>query len=180
MKCFTKWLGATLAVALLANTAAAADMVSSGKVKSVNGESKSFVLTDAENKDFTFKLADDVLVNRGGKESNSDLKAGDTINVFYDKGIVTWTAKYILVKDGKSQNWGLYRGSVKSYDADKKELTFTDLDKKDMTYSTSNATVRLNRASSKIDDVKIGDRVLVILDTHDGKSTIHSVMVDRK
>src|SRR5213080_1385513 len=121
MNCFTKCFGATLAVALLAGTASASDTVAGGKVKSINAENKTFVLTDAANKDFTFKLGDNLVVNRAGKESKSDLKAGDPINVCYDKGILTWTAHYILVQEGTAKNNELIHGNVKGYDADKKE-----------------------------------------------------------
>jgi Cu/Ag efflux protein CusF len=178
--CYTNWLSATLAIALLANTAAAADTVASGKVKSINAESKTFVLTDAADKDFTFKLGDNLVVNREGKESKSDLKAGDAINVCYEKGRLTWTAHYILVQEGTSKNSELIRGSVKGYDADKKELTFTNESKKDSTYSMGKAMVRLNMEDAKIEKVKIGDNVLLIVDTVEGKLTLQSVMVDRR
>jgi len=177
--CHTKWLSATLAIALLASTAAAADTVAAGKVKSINADNKTFVLTDSADKDFTFKLGDKLVVNRAGKESKSDLKAGDAINVCYDKGILTWTAHYILVQEGKSKNNELIRGNVKGYDADKKELAFTSELKKDSTYSIGKAMVRVNMEQTKIENVKIGDHALLIVDTVAGKTTLRSVMVDR-
>ena len=179
MKYLTKWLSATLAIALMASTAAAADTVASGKVKSINADNKTFVLTDSADKDFTFKLGDNLVVNRAGKESKSDLKAGDAINVCYDKGIIKWTAHYILVQEGTSKNSELIHGNVKSYDADKKELTFTNEVKKDSTYSMGKAMVRLNMEDTKIENVKIGDHALLIVNTVEGKSTLRSVMVER-
>ena len=180
MMCLSKWISATLAIALLAGAAAAADTVASGKVKSINADNKTFVLTDSADKDFTFKLGDNLVVNRAGKESKSDLKAGDAINVCYDKGSSTWTAHYILVQEGTSKNSELIRGNVKGYDADKKELTFTNEIKKDSTYSMGNAMVRLNMEDTKIENVKIGDHALLIVDTVEGKPTLRSVMVDRR
>ena len=103
-------------------------------------------------KDFTFKLGDNLVVNRAGKESKSDLKSGDAINVCYDKGIFTWTAHYILVQEGTAKNSELICGNVKSYDAAKKMLSFTNEDKKDSTYPMGNAMVRLNMADAKIDE----------------------------
>ena len=177
--CLSKWIGATLAIALLAGSVVAADTTAGGKIKSINAEQKTFVLTDSANKDNTFKFDDDLVVNRDGKESKSDLKVGDAIYVCYDKGRVTWTAHYILVQEGKFKNCELIQGNVKGYDADKKELNFTNLSNQTTAYSLGKAPVRLNMADSKIEDVKIGDNVLIIVDTVDGKSTLRSVMVKR-
>lgn len=174
----TKWLSATLAIALLASTAAAADTVASGKIKSINADNKTFILTDSANKDFTFKVGENLVVNRAGKESKSDLKAGDPISVCYDKGIISWTAHYVLVHEGKS-NCELIHGNVKAYNAEKKEMTFTNEIKKDSTYSMGKAMVRVNMEDTKIENVKIGDHALLIVDTVDGASTLRSVMVGR-
>lgn len=175
----TKWLSAALAVALMASTAAAADTVTSGKVKSINADNKTFVLTDAKDKDHTFHLGDNLVVNRAGKESKSDLKAGDTVNVCYDPGILTWTAHYILVQEGASKDCELIRGNVKGYDADKKELTFTNEAKADSTYSMGKAMVRVNMEDARIDSIKIGDHALLIVEMIKGTPTLRSVMVDR-
>jgi Cu/Ag efflux protein CusF len=179
MMCLSKWLSATLAIALLAGTVAAADTVVSGTVKSINADNKTLVLTNAADKDVTFKLGDNLVVNRAGKESKSDLKAGDAINLCYERGTFTWTVHYILVQEGTSKNNELVRGHVKGYNADKQELSFTNEAKKDSTYSMGKAMVRLNMADSKIENVKIGDHALLIVDTVEGKSTLQSVMVDR-
>jgi Cu/Ag efflux protein CusF len=179
MMCHTKWLSATLAIALLASAAAAADTVAGGKVKSINADNKTFVLTDSAAKDVVITFGDNLVVNRAGKESKSDLKAGDTINICYDKGDFVSKAHYILVQEGTSKNSELIRGNVKSYDADKKELTFTNEVKKDSTYSMGKAQVRVNMEDAAIENVKIGDNALLIVDTVAGKSTLQSVMVDR-
>ena len=175
----SKWLSPALAIALMAGTAAAADTVSSGKIKSINADNKTIIVTDATNKDFTFKLDDKLVVNRGGKESNSDLKAGDAINVCYDKGLLTWTAHYILVQEGPSKTCELIRGSVKGYDAGKNELSFTNDIKQDLTYSMGKAVVRVNMADANIDTVRIGDHALLIVNMTQGKATLQSVMVQR-
>lgn len=177
--CLKNWLSSTLAIALMASTAVAADTVASGKIKSINADNKTFVLTDSADKDFTFKLGDNLVVNRAGKESKSNLKAGDAINVCYDKGVFTWTAHYILVQEGKTKNWELIHGVVKSYDADKKELAFTDSIKKNSTFSMGDASVRINMIDSKIGDIKFGDQALLLVDTVEAKSTLRSVMVER-
>lgn len=181
MMCLTKWISTTLAIALMASTAAAADTIGSGKVKSINADKKTFVLIDSYNKkDYTFKFGDHLIVNREGKESKSDLKAGDWIDASYDKGTFTWTAHYILVRAGKSEHSDLIRGSVKSYDADKKELTITNEDKKDATYVMGKAMVRVNMEATKIENIKIGDHALIIVETVGKTATLRSVMVERK
>ena len=81
MMCFGKWLAATFAVLMFVGVAAAADTVSGGKVKSINADNKTFVLTDSTGKDFTFALADNAVINRAGTEGKGGLKAGDAINI---------------------------------------------------------------------------------------------------
>lgn len=175
----SKWLSASLAIAVLASTVAAADTVSNGKVKSINPDNKTFVLTDSAGKDFTIKLGDNLIVNREGKETKSDLKAGDVVDVCHDSGVFSWTAHYILVQEGTAKNSGLIRGNVKGYDADKKELTITNENKKDSTYPMGKAMVRLNMEAAQIEALRIGDHVLLIVDTIEGTPVLRSVMVDR-
>jgi hypothetical protein len=175
----TKWLSATLAIALFASTAAAADTVASGKVKSINADNKTFVLTDSADKDHTFKFGDDLVVNRAGKEGKSDLKAGDSISVCYDPGVFTWTSHYILVHEGKTMKSTLWHGTFKSYDTEKKQIGFTDSLKKDDTYAIGDAMVRVNMKDSTVQELKIGDHALIISNIVDGKTTLSSVMVQR-
>ena len=177
--CLSKWISATLAIALFTGTVAAADTVTHGTVKAVNADNKTFVMTDSANKDHTFKIGDNLVVNRAGKESKSDLKAGDPISLSYDKGVFTWTAHYVLVQDGTFKKCELSRGNIKSYDAEKKELTFTNEFKIDTGHALGSASVRINMVDSKIGDIKIGDHALLIVNTVDGQSTLRSVMVDR-
>ena len=175
----TKWLSATLAIALMASTAAAADTVASGKVKSINADNKTFVLTDSADKDHTFKLGDNLVVNRAGKESKSDLKAGDAVNVCYDKGLLHLdgplhprAGRHVQgLRADSRQRQRLRRGQ--------EDLTFTNEAKKDSTYSMGKALVRVNMEDAKIDNVKIGDHALIIVDTVKGTPTLRSVMVDR-
>jgi hypothetical protein len=177
--CLCKWIAATTAMVLLAGSVAATDTVAGGKVKSVNADNKTFVLTDSANKDFTFQYGDKLVVNRAGKEGKTDLKTGDAINICYDKGETQFTAHYILVQEGNSKNCELVRGNVKGYDAVKKELTFTNEGKKDSTYAMGGASVRFQMIDHKIENVASGDPALLIVDLIDGKSTLESVMVDR-
>jgi Cu/Ag efflux protein CusF len=169
-----------LAIVLLAGVAVAADAIGTGTVKSIDAGTKKFVLTDAAGKDHTYKFGDKLVINRGGKESQADLKAGDAVDVCYDKGILTWTAHYILVQEGVSKTWVLGEGNVKSYDADTKLLTFTDGAGKTWTFGMGDATVRLDMQLSKVGNVKIGDHALAIVDRVGDKATLRSLMVTRK
>jgi hypothetical protein len=183
MKSFSKW-GSVLAVLfLLAGTAMGSEALATGKIKGINADKSEFVLTDSTGKDVTFKIGNTVVVNRGGKESKSDLKAGDAVNVSYNKGLATWTAKYILVQEGDSKNWDLAQGSFKSYDPAKKEIICTDALGKDCTYAMGDAKVRMNKKKAKVEDIKIGDHVLCIIlktagDAGD-KTTLQALMFER-
>jgi hypothetical protein len=179
MKSILKWVSALVATVLLAGTVLAADAIAVGKVKSINSNNKEFVLTDAAGKDATIKLGDNVVINRGGKESNSDLKVGDAVNVCHEKGVVTWTAHYILVQEGDSKNCELLYGTVKSYDAGKKQLAF-DEHGKEWTFPLGDAKVHLNKQDSKVEEMKIGDNALVIVEKNGDKMVLKSVMLDRK
>ena len=180
MKSFSK-CGSVLAVLfLLAGTAMGSEALATGTIKGVNADKSEFVLTDTAGKDVTFKLSDMFVVNRGGTESKSDLKVGDTVNVSYDKGMVTSTAKYILVQEGDSKKWDLAQGSFKSYDATKKEIICTDAQGKDCTYAMGQAKVRMNKKEAKVEDLKIGEHVLCIVPKTAGdKTTLQALMFER-
>ena len=192
MKSFLKWGSALAVLFLLAGTVMASDALATGKIKGINADKSEFVLTDSAGKDVTFTLGDMVVVNRGGKESKSELKAGDPVKVSYDKGLTTQTAKYILVQEGDSKKWDLAQGKFKSHDADKKEIICTDAQGKDCTYAMGDAKVRMCKMedakagikketkAAKVEDIKIGDRVLVILQTEGEKKTLQALMFERK
>jgi len=180
MKVFTGCFSAMAAFVLLAGPTAASDAVAAGKVKTVNAEKKEFVLTDREGKDWTFKIGDPVVINRGGKESQSDLKAGDPVNVCYDKGLLTWTASYILVQEGDTKDCFLMQGTVKNYDVDNKRVTFTDHQDKDWAFPVGKAKVRLNKQDGKLENLKIGDNVLAILEKVGEDTNVKCMMIDRK
>ncbi len=174
-----KWFSTFLVLVALSGFAAGAESISAGKVKAINSDRKDFVLTDAANKDWTIKFGDNVVVNRGGKESKSDLNVGDSVNVCHDNGILTWTAHYILVQEGGTKNCALVRGTVKGYHEEKKEISFSD-GSKDYTFPVGGARVCLNKEPSKAGALKVGDAVLAIVETAGDKSTLKAVMAERK
>jgi len=180
MRSFIRWLAPVAVILVLGGVAAAAETVAGGKVKSVNADKKEFVLTDDAGKDWTFKLGEDLLVNRGGKEGKSDLSAGDSIYVCYDKGVVTWTAHYVLVQDGATKTSQLIKGRFKNYDEGRKEITITDDEKNDLKFSLGKADVKVNRSDRRIDDVKIGEDVVLIVAKEGDKNVLKTVMVHRE
>jgi hypothetical protein len=183
MMSFSKWFSAVAAIVLLAGPSAAADAILAGKVKAINADKKTFVVTDAAGKDHSLKFDENVTINRGGKDSKNDVKAGDPVNVCHDNGVLTWTAHYILVQDGDTKNCVLVRCTVKSYDAGKKQITFTDTaDKKDWTFGMGGAKVRLNGQDNKVENLKIGDDAVAIIDRTEGveKGTLNSMLAWRK
>jgi Cu/Ag efflux protein CusF len=180
MKSFMKCVGAMAAIVLVAGVATAADNLATGKVKGVDADKKEFVLTGSDGKDTTFRFGENVVINRGHKEGTNDLKAGDAVNVAYDKGVRTWTAQYVLIQEGDSKNCELVRCTVKNYDADTKVLTYTDNQGKDSTIGMGESKVRLNGQDSKVQDVKIGDKALAIVQRNGEKSTLMDFMAERK
>lgn len=165
MMCLSKCLCATVAIVVLAGPAAAADAIANGKIKSLNADKKTFVLLGADNKDYTFHFGDKLTINRGGKDAPNSLKENDMVSISYDKGVVDWTANYILVQDGDTKYCNLMRVTFKNYDAAKKEIVVTDnfADNKVWTFPMGAMTVRLDGRDSKIDDIKIGSPALAIV-----------------
>ena len=174
-----KWVGSLAAIVLLAGVTAADDQIYSGKIKSVDAVKKSFVLTNADGKDSTFKFGDNMIVNRDGKESASELKADEPVHVCYDKGVLTWTAHYILVQANDNKDCYLTRCTIRGYDADKKELAYTDGAGKDLAIPMGDSKVRLNGKSSKVEEVKAGDKALAIMEKVGEKHVLKELMIER-
>lgn len=77
-------LMALVLVLFLAVPALAAD--TSGKLKSIDADKNQFVMTDTNNKDWTFHLNRDAKVFINDKPSKlSDLQAGDEVKITYEK-----------------------------------------------------------------------------------------------
>lgn len=180
MKTFLKSASALLGVVLLAGGGAAADALTTGTVKSIDAGKKEFVLHDATGKDVKIKLGSAVVINRGGKESEGGLNENDTVAVCFDKGTFTWTAHYILVQEGTSKNWKLLHGTFKGYDPGKKLLSFTDAGGTDLAFGWGDGHVRLNGKDARVENVKIGDKTLVVVETNRDTMTLKAVLVERK
>jgi len=132
---------------------------------------------------YVSKLGDKVVVNRGGTEGKSDLKAGDAVNVSYSKGLATWTAKYILVQEGDSKTGSWHKAVSRVMTADKKEIVCTDAQRRIASMTMGDAKVRMCKKEAKeakVEDITIGDRVLMILQTAGEKKTLQTLMFERK
>jgi hypothetical protein len=174
---FTKWVGAVTAIVVLAGTSMAGEAIYAGTVKSVDAAKKEAVCT-ADGKDTTFKLADKFVIDRAGKESN-DLKPGDSVNILYDKGVLTWTARFILVKEGDYKFCELERGNFKAFDADKRALTISDDAGHDTTFAMGDAKLHVNTDDAKPETLKIGDIIWVIVEKMGDKVNVKAVMAER-
>jgi Cu/Ag efflux protein CusF len=84
----TKWLFVVLALALvviLAAPALAAETVK-GQIKKVTPDTKQFVLTDKDGKEWTFEMDEAAKVRLADKDVKlEDLKPGDEAEVTYEK-----------------------------------------------------------------------------------------------
>lgn len=89
MKHLRSWMVLALAVVALvvfAMPALAADETAKGKIKSVQADKNTFVLTDAKAKDWTFEMSATSKVKLADKDGKlADLKAGDEVTVTYEK-----------------------------------------------------------------------------------------------
>lgn len=180
MKRLVTWCGAILAVLSLANSTHASFGIASGQIKGVDVDKKEILLTDADGKDWKFKLSDKVIMNRGGRESQSDLATGDSVSVHYEKGVISSTADYVLVREAESKNWELVDGKIKSYEVNKNLLTLTNENGRDTVYMARDAKASLNNKACRFNELKIGEYVLAIVAKDAGKTSLKAVMCDRK
>jgi hypothetical protein len=183
MNRMTKWLAAALALAVAAAVSAPAraeEKVFRDKIKSVDATKKTFVMVDEKGKDFTFKLADDCIINRGDK-GVADLKEKDDVTILYDAGLTGNTAKYVLVHTDKNKDKDLARGALKGYDDAKKVLTITEAEKKDRDFKVADdAKVQLSGKEAKLGDLKLGDKLTVIFAMKDKTTTADEIVAERK
>jgi hypothetical protein len=180
-----KWLPVVLCFALLVGLTAracGAEATARGKIKSIEAEKKQFVLTDLNGKDWTFTLGDNLVIRTADKEGKfADLKAGDEVSIVYDKGITQYVANYILNHQGDSKGLEVGYGSLKHFDADKKQLVLTDPNGKDWTFKVGDdAKIRLSDKEAKPADLKLGDKMTVVYSKQGNDMTVQDVLANRK
>ncbi len=96
-----KWIVPMLALALVVGLTGAllAAETAKGKIKSVNADKKEFVVTDKNDKDFTFHMDAAGKITLADKEVKLDeLKKGDEVEIKYEKDGDKMIAKEIKVE----------------------------------------------------------------------------------
>src|SRR5262249_17379116 len=180
-----KWLPVVLCFALLVGLttrAYGAEATARGKIKSIEAEKKQFVLTDLNGKDWTFTLAENPTIRAADKEAKfTDLKAGDDVSIVYDKGITQFTAQYILSHQGDTKGLEVGFGSLKHFDADKKQLVLTDPNGKDWTFKLAeDARVRVADKEAKPNELKLGDKMTVVFTKEGNDLKVEEAQAVRK
>jgi Cu/Ag efflux protein CusF len=180
-----KWLPVVLCFALLVGLttrAYGAEATARGKIKSIEAEKKQFVLTDLNGKDWTFTLAENPIIRSAEKEGKfTDLKPGDDVSIVYDKGLTQFTAQYILSHQGDTKGLEVGFGSLKTFDADKKQLVLTDPNGKDWTFKMADdAKIRLADKEAKPNDLKLGDKMTVVYTKQGNDLTVEEANAIRK
>jgi hypothetical protein len=180
MKLFRQLFGVTLGLTVLTGNLAAEESITTGKVKSIQSEKREFILTEHSGKERTVKLDENVIIHRGGREGQGELKVNDAVCVSHETNELVLTAKHILIQEGESSHWILDHGYVKSIDAEKKEIVYTDDKGVNRTYSTIDVTAYVNRAAVKVESIKNGERVLALLRKGGDQTSLKSLYVTRK
>jgi Cu/Ag efflux protein CusF len=179
-----KWLLVVLALALVVawTTPAVAAEPAKGKLKNVSADKNEFTLTDANNKDWTFQLAEGARIFTADKEGKlSDLKTGDNVSLIYDKKGDRMMATAVLLNAGATRDSDVAVGTVKSLTADKDQIVVTDPAGKDWTFHTSaGSRIRVNDKDSKLNDLKAGDHVALIYDRKGDQLMVRAIESNRK
>jgi hypothetical protein len=180
MKVHLRLVGIALGVITFVGNLAAAEAVATGTVKSVDLGKREFILTDSMGKDRTVEYDEEMIVNRGGRDGQSELKTNDAICLYYEPGGLVWSANYILVQEGDTRNWSIGHGNVKSNETEKKEIAFIDDQGRKWTYSTDGVPVFVNRTKSKIESIKVGEHVMALQQKAGDRTTLKGLYITRK
>lgn len=172
---------AILTVAALACDATAAESIKTGKVKSVNIAKHEFILTESAGKELVINLGDEeVQINRDGHDGQSELKVNESVCVYCNNDGLGLTALYVLVQAGETKDWTLGDGVFKKHDQQQKQVTYTDDKGRDYTYSSEQVKVYINDMESKLDSIKVGERVLALLPKAGDRRILKNLYVTRK
>ena len=178
MKSFSKWFSALAALVLLAGPAVAGDAIAAGRVKGIHADKKEF--------------ADSIAPARSGRSSSATPSSSTVAAKENQVAERRRPGQRVLRQGTPDPDGSLHsgpgrsrggplglQGTVKSYDADKKELTFTG-QASDWTFPMGDVKVRLNREDSKIGHIKIGDKALAIVEKIGEVTTLECLMIERK
>jgi Cu/Ag efflux protein CusF len=143
-----------------------------GTVKSVDADQHQIVVTDKNNKDWTYRVLDKPAIfmpsegaakTEESKAKLSDLKAGEDVSLLWEKKDDRLQASAILVHRGDFKDAELAAGTIKNIGADNNQFTATDSNGKEWTFQMAdNARLRLNNKSSKLGDFKNNEHVAIV------------------
>jgi Cu/Ag efflux protein CusF len=162
-----RWLNVGLALTLFLVLASPA--LADGKIKSVNTDDKQVVVTDKDGKDITYNLTDNakIFLSNGKEGKLGDLKVDQDVSVLSEKKDDKFWTSAILDRQGEYKDAALAQGTIKSVSADQNIVTVADAKNKEWTYKlTDTGKVTLNDKSSKLSDLKDGDKVILIYQQH--------------
>jgi Cu/Ag efflux protein CusF len=173
-----RWLNVSLALTLL--LALASPALANGKIKSINADAKQVVVTDQDGKDYTYNLTDNakIFLSNGKEGKLDDLKADQDVMVLFEKKDNKYWTSAILDRQGDYKDAVLAQGTIKSVSGD--DIAVTDSKSKDTTYSlTDTGKVSLNDKSSKLSELKDGDKVIPVYSKHGDKFMVMHVCSHR-
>jgi hypothetical protein len=154
-------LGLALLLGLATPVLAASD--TKGTLKSIDHKKLTFVMTDKNNKDWTFHMGEGIQVRLNDKASSFDnLKEGDSIYIKYAKDGNKLVASEVEATH-KADTATNTRGTIKSINTNKNEFVLTDKDGKDWTFKMADdAKVQTSdNKTAKLEDLKVGDKIRV-------------------
>jgi len=166
-----RWTCIALALFLIAAVAEPAS--ANVKIKKISPDAKQLVVTGKDGKDHTYQVGDDtkILLSTGKQGKLGDLKEGQSIALAHEKIGGKPTARVILDCQGAFKNGELAHGMVQSVAADKREFVLKEAKDKQATFTFADSgRITLNDKSSKLDDLKKGDHIVVAFEKKNGKN----------
>jgi hypothetical protein len=177
----SNWLHLSLALALA--LVMASPSLATVKVKSVAANQHQIVVTDKDGKDWTYTVTDGAKIFlANGKEGKlSDLKAGEEVTLLWEKRADKYFTNAILQQEGDLKDAMLANGTVKRVNADQNEIIVTDDKDKEWTYHLSdNGKVSVGAKTSKLADLKDGDKAILVYEKKGERYTLRDICVDRR
>jgi len=136
----------------LGDTAAKDEQTATGTVKSIDAKQNQFVLT-VKDHDQTFQISDSAKIRIGDKDAKfADLNKGDKVTITY-----RMEARAVRTAKGMHS-----RGEIKGLALNKSLLILKDAQGKEHTFMLDkDSKVRLALKDAKLDDLKLGDMVVI-------------------
>jgi uncharacterized Zn ribbon protein len=137
--------------------------VTQGTIKSVAPNDNQLVLTDTNNKDWTFQLGENSRLRLADKDIKiGDLKQGEHATIFYTKqGDRLMANEVCSSREGQSAE--VARGLIQRLSPNDNQFVLKDQNGKERAFQIArDAKVRVNDKDSNLADLKQGDEVTVM------------------